>query len=389
MLTNSLLVLGVLCVNLAVSEWLCRKTFCRHFGTALLVILVTAIVANLGLIPTSPREAPVYDWLLGDVVRLAVFWILLQVNLRELLKAGAPMITMFIVGSAGTVIGVLTGMWAVQGAATFEGNDVGLAAMFAGTYTGGSINFNAMAAEYEVAKSGPLFAGSVVVDNIMTTIWMVVTIAVPRGIGLFRGRKLLQNDAKQSEQQQLPTGVEHDTETVHPVDLAILIALGAAAIGVANGLAWWCKEYFVDIPEMLFLTVIALVIAQTPLAAKLRGTRMLGMFAVYLFLAVIGALCDIQALGQLEIAVQLLVFVAIVVAVHGIVTFGIGALFKVDRDIVAIASQANIGGGTTAMAIARSLDRNDLVLPAILVGSLGTGLGNFLGILVAEVMKRM
>ncbi len=183
MLTDPLLILGVLCVNLAVTEWLCRHTFCRHFGTALMVILVTAIVANAGLIPTSTKDAPVYDWLLGDVVQLAVFWILLQVNLRELLKAGAPMISMFLVGSSGTVIGVIIGMLAVSGSTSFDGHHIGLAAMFAGTYTGGSINFNAMAVEYEVSKTGGLFAGAVVVDNIMTTVWMIVTIAVPRGIG--------------------------------------------------------------------------------------------------------------------------------------------------------------------------------------------------------------
>ena len=79
MITNSLSILGVLCLTLAISEWLNRNTPLRHLGTALLVILITAIVANLGLIPTSPRDAPVYDWLLGDVVRLAIFWMLLQV----------------------------------------------------------------------------------------------------------------------------------------------------------------------------------------------------------------------------------------------------------------------------------------------------------------------
>jgi uncharacterized membrane protein len=54
--------------------------------------------------------------------------------------------------------------------------------------------------------------------------------------------------------------------------------------------------------------------------------------------------------------------------------------------VAAVASQANIGGGTSALALARSLGRRDLVLPAILVGSLGTALGTYLGLAVAEAL---
>ena len=64
--------------------------------------------------------------------------------------------------------------------------------------------------------------------------------------------------------------------------------------------------------------------------------------------------------------------------------------FRVDRwpmDVVAVASQANVGGGTSALALARSLSRADLVVPAILVGSLGNALGNYLGFVAAHLVE--
>jgi uncharacterized membrane protein len=67
--------------------------------------------------------------------------------------------------------------------------------------------------------------------------------------------------------------------------------------------------------------------------------------------------------------------------------FGVARLFGVDLDTAAVASQANIGGGTTALALARSLGRTDLELPAILIGSLGTALGNYLGFMVVALLS--
>jgi len=118
--------------------------------------------------------------------------------------------------------------------------------------------------------------------------------------------------------------------------------------------------------------------------ARLRGAKAVGMFAVYVFLATIGALCDVAALSTLgEVGGRIAVLAGTTVAVHGLVTFGVAKLLRLDAVLAAVASQANIGGGTTALALARSLGRPDLVLPAVLVGSVGTALGTFVGFFVA------
>lgn len=64
----------------------------------------------------------------------------------------------------------------------------------------------------------------------------------------------------------------------------------------------------------------------------------------------------------------------------------LGGIFKQDWMLIAVASQANIGGSSTAIALAKSFKRDDLFLPAILVGSLGAGIGTYLGFFVAEIV---
>ena len=130
------------------------------------------------------------------------------------------------------------------------------------------------------------------------------------------------------------------------------------------------------------------MLAQLPAIQKLRGTRVCGWLAVMMFLAVIGALCDFAALrGIGDLGGSLLVFAAVVVGVHGLIVFGSAALLRLDPAMAAVASQANIGGSTSALALARSLGRADLALPAILVGSLGNALGTYLGFFIAAWLR--
>jgi len=45
-----------------------------------------------------------------------------------------------------------------------------------------------------------------------------------------------------------------------------------------------------------------------------------------------------------------------------------------------------VGGGTSAIALAETFDRKELILPAILVGSLGNALGTYLGFFVVYLL---
>jgi uncharacterized membrane protein len=259
--------------------------------------------------------------------------------------------------------------------------------MYTATYTGGSVNFNAVALAYRVEKHGLLYGGAVVVDNVITTAWMIATLAIPR---MLAGRWKPRWSAPRAEARSGPLlGIESDTESVHPMDFALVLATGLLAQLFSDWLSGACARWFhVAIPSILIITILALIIAQTPLVARLTGARMLGMFAVYIFLAVIGAFCDIPAmLGLGRLGLALLGLAGIAVLLHGVVTFAAAWALRVDPDVAAVASQANVGGSTSALALARSLGREDLELPGVLVGSLGNAIGTFLGLAMAHVLR--
>ncbi|KAB7732802.1 DUF819 family protein [Rudanella paleaurantiibacter] len=379
-MTEPLPILCLLFLNIFVCEWLSTKPGFRHLGTALLVIILTAIEANVGLVPTT--DTPLYDAIFGYVTPFALFVLLLNVNLQDLRRAGLPMLTLFLIGSAGTIVGVVVSMWLFNGPQSVGSQFYALAGMFTGTYIGGALNFHAVALHYGVAKSGNLFVAATAADNILTAVWMVATLAIPQLMQRLRPVDRLQTAS--SSESLSATDLTNDAETVSPRDLALLITLGLGAMWLAQ----WLGTFVSSLPFVLILTTLALVLAQFRAVNRLQGARVLGLSAIYLFLAVIGAYCDVGALlrdGQL--AVVLFGMICTLVLIHALIVFGIGALFRQDWDVLGIASQANIGGATSALALARSLNRPDLQLPAVLVGSLGNAIGTYLGILVAEWLR--
>jgi len=383
--SDPLWVMAVIAGLIVASEWLVRRTALRHLGTALLVILLGALAANLGIIPSASGATPVYDGVFTYVAPLTIFWLLLEVNLRAVRAAGVPMLVMFLLGAAGTILGVLVAV-AALGTHAFGTLTAPLAGMFAGTYTGGSINFNAIGLHYRVVEQGAIYAGAVAVDNLATALWMIATLALPALLQRVSPRTRVAHDSA-----VLPDGDalrhHHDTETVSPMDLAIAVAIGSGALWVSDRVVETLGGLGVSVPSIIVVTTLALALAQNRRFAALKGARVLGIFGVYVFLVVIGAHAEIAALAALgRLGVALLLFVVVAVTTHGLFTFGAGWVLKQDWEVVAIASQANIGGGTTALALARSFDRPELYLPAILVGSLGTAGGTYLGFFVAGLL---
>lgn len=384
-MTDTLFILAVLAAGIAISEWLAAHTWCRHLGSALLVIVLTALVANLGLIPTFTPDVAVYDVLLGTVGQLAIFWLLLRVRLRAVLRAGGPMILLFLIGAAGTMIGVAAGIRLFGGPGSFGDLHWALGGMFVGTYIGGSINFNAIALEYGVVQDGVLYTGAAAVDSAYTMLWMAATVALPRFLKRFWPAAKTPQTTRDSD-----VDVDNpDEETLNPRDGAVLLALGCAGVALSAWLHDWLDAVWgIEVPTVLMVTTLALILAQSPLVHRLHGIRVIGWLSVMLFLATIGTLCDVSSVGQLgQLGPRLIGFVGIVVGIHGFVVFSAARLLRLDPAMAAVASQANIGGSTSALALARSLKRPDLTLPAVLIGALGNALGTFLGFWVASLLR--
>jgi uncharacterized membrane protein len=96
-----------------------------------------------------------------------------------------------------------------------------------GTYIGGSANLNAVALEYGVNKDGTLFAAINAADNIITTIWMMMTLILPSIFQRYipRKRKIAPQFEKLSD-EELKNQLLQPGTNLRLSDIALLLALG-------------------------------------------------------------------------------------------------------------------------------------------------------------------
>lgn len=378
-------IITVLLLLIVFSEWLATKKYFKHAGAVIIIIVAAAILANLNIIPSSHNSPALYDRIFQYAAPLGIFFLLLQVKLKDLRFAGLPMLVMFFVGSLGTIAGVVIGYLFLS--PQHHGVDLayGVAGMYTGTYIGGSANLNAIALQYEVNKNGTLFAAVNAVDNIFSTPWMLATMMMPPLLQkLFPQKKCIPPELKNISEEKLRSMLHTSDVKINLKDISLLLALGFATLFVSGEIT----RLFPKVPAIVVLTTMALIFAQVPIIQKLNGSKLMGMFFVMLFLAVIGAYCDLYALfNSGSMAIILLAWVFVILGVHALILLIAGRLFKQDWDIVSVASNANIGGATSAPVCAASLGRPDLQLPGILAGSVGNAVGTYLGILVAELLR--
>ena len=378
-MSNPVYVLLMLCLMIILSLYVGKTKLGKQLGSALLVILFTAIIANLKLIPSASNSIELYSIIFEYIAPISIFFLLLNVNLISIKKAGLPMITLFIVGSLSTTLGILIS-WIIISPENVLGSDANvIAGMLTGTYTGGSVNFNAVALEYGFQKKGILYAGTVAVDNVVTTIWILATLTFPLILSkIWKGKVFLK--------QTISIEKNFDEDKIDLVSLASLIFLGISAFYISEILA----KKFNSIPSILILSTIGILLAQTNFISKLKGSHNLGLYLVHLFLAVIGAYCEISAVYELkEIGITLFLFTSVSVLIHGVLIIIVGGLFYRDWQMVAIASQTNVGGGASAIALAETFKRNELILPSILMGTLGNAIGTYLGFFVIYILNNI
>lgn len=385
-----------------------RFGWAAKVGASLLVILGGALLSNLEIVPLA---SPVYDLVFGPVTSLAIAWLLLAVDLRDLRRAGPRMLGAFGFAVAATIVGALVATALFARPLAPDGWK--LAGVMVGTYSGGSLNFVSVGRALELPAS--LFTAATAADNLLTGLWMGATLLLPAWLGRFypppadlSGEAPPAESAAAAGDDHEPAGAsagapgkgrrghrspEDDTAgagglgplhagaPLRILDLSLLLTLGLGLLWAADA----AETLLPQVPAVLWLTTFALAVAQLPAVRRLEGALQLGTLALNLFFVAIGIGSRVAEIFR--VGPEVFYFTATVVAVHGLLTNGLARLARFDVETTSVASQAAVGGPSTAMALAIARRQPHLALPGVMVGLLGYALGTYAGLVVAYLLR--
>lgn len=365
---------------------------------AVIALLIAIAASNLKIIPT---DAPTYDIVWGYIVPLAIPLLLFKTNIQSLIKESWKLLLLFLISSMATMIGTVIAFLALR---RYIPELDKISGMISASYSGGGVNYAAMSAKLEPSES--INAATIVADNMMMAFYFLILIGLA-GIPIIRriwGSPHTDEIEKDPEMQSSRTLSEAywKPNLISLKDIAICLASSMLIVLISFKLSALLKallgtsdniigDLIISLitDKYLLLTTITFIVASIFRNSfeKLNGSQELGTYCIYLFFVVIGIPASIGLI--VTKAPLLFVFVFIIAMVNLAITMGIGKLFKFSVEEVVLACNANIGGPTTAAALAISKGWTKLVGPILVIGTVGYVIGNYVGTIIYFIVTQI
>lgn len=394
---NTWVLMSVMLISVAVSVYL-EQTYAwaSRISGAVIALIFALVLVNTNIIPP---HAELYDDIVwGYVVPIAIPLLLLQTNIVKIWRETGRLLVIFLIGAAGTICGALIGC-------VFLGSAIDglpkVAAMMTGSYIGGGVNFTALADAFKV--SGTLVSSTIVADNLNMAIYFLILLAIA-GNAFFRRiytHPLIDAVEKNGESDEGKTLAAQywGRKDISLRDIAMCVTYAVVVVTVskfigatlgtvispdANWFTKMCNTFLGS--QYVWITLISMIFATffEKQASAMNGAQEIGTFFIYMFFFVIGVPASIMEI--LTNAPLLFVFCLIMVVINMLFCLIGGKMLGFALEDILIASNANIGGPTTAAGMAISQGWNALVGPAMLVGTLGYVIGTYLGIIVGSLL---
>ncbi|MEI0559815.1 DUF819 family protein [Brachyspira intermedia] len=359
--------------------------------SGVIIALVCAMtLSNLKIIPMSSQ---VYDIVWDYAVPLAIPLLLIKCDVKKIVMESGKILVIFLIGSFATTAGSLIAFFILKD----HINELeGIAAMITGTYIGGTVNFAALSNAFNVSEK--MVSSATVADNLLMALYFFILISIP-SLKFFRKHyKHPYIDKMENVKIDNIISEYWKPKEISLKDIAISISLAFIIVAISNSLSAYLaylipKTNFILYMingllgnKYLIMTTISTICAVLfpNILSKIGAAQEIGTFLIYLFFFVIGVPASLTEI--IKNSPLLLVFCSIVVFINMLISFVFGKILKFNLEEIILASNANIGGPTTAAAMAISKGWIDLVGPVIFVGTLGYVIGTYFGVFMGNLL---
>lgn len=357
-----------------------RTVIGKALSAPLATMALALTVANVGFLPF---DSPLYSGLVNQfLIPLAVPLLLFDSNLRRVIKDTGSLLVAFLVGAFATVVGTLGAVPLVP--MPKEGWKV--ASALAARHIGGAINFVAVADTLQVP--GTVVSAAIAADNVVVALYFAFLFSLSKAGEEGAGSSTTVPRVDIQGEEEYNVG-ESTTSSISLPSIAVSLSVASVIVTVSQYLT---KSFLPIGTSALPLSSVLTVTAATlfPLffqSLRTTGTA-LGIVAIQLFFAASGASGSIRLV--LQQAPTLFLFSTIQIAIHFAVLILLGrGFFRLPFRELYLASNANVGGPTTAAAMAQAKEWPRLVLPALLTGILGYATATAIALALGPLLQRL
>ena len=399
---NYLWLAAMFCVVPAGVLWLCRKyPICDKIGPVMILYAIGVVIAN---VPMPAEIAKLQGIIPTIMIPLAIPMMLFGCTFKTSeLSLQARIITSGVISVAVAVIGgyLLFGHDIPQGA------EVG--GMLAGKCTGGTLNAAAIKEGLRISDNTYILLTTY--DIIICFIYFVFLLG--GGINLFRRLYGEQTKLKISEEDAAEIKREMAAVKENPYKglnskrgytqigkiLGLTISVVIVAFGISYFIGWLAgadlanfmnekKGGWFMAPFILVLTTLGITLSFWKPVRKLHRSYDLGMYLIYIFSLAIASMADLSNLKIME-NLNMIAFLTFAIFVSLFVHALICRFLKVNADSMVISSVAFINSPPFVPMIANAMKNRAALVTGISAGLIGYAVGNYLGIIMAEILSKL
>lgn len=355
-------------------------------GEILLLYIIGILVSNIIVFPLGLGDSMkgIQDALTSVTILLAFPMILFSCDFKnwKLKKA----IVALCIGLFSVLLVDIVGFFIFNdGQSGFEK----IAGLLVGVYTGGTPNLASLKIALDVEAETYIFVHTF--DMIISFIYLVFLMSF--GIRMFRFILKRQQTTDKEQESMFAdepplsvtyTGIftkKHFPPTLASIGLSILI------IGIGMGVSLLISGKVDDMLVLILtMTTLSIAISFLPFVKKMEKSYDVGMYFVLVFSLVVASMVDVRAIDY-QSGFNIILYIVFVIFCSLILSLLLAKIFKVDSDTMVITSVALINSPLFVPMIAESMKNKKVIITGIAVGVIGYAVGNYLGIILAELLK--